>query len=154
MTNSTIPTFTDWVAKANESRTGDPLWSVQAYRLAVYEVECHTADRLAIAALANAPAFDQLTRAIGSIAANIAEGYSRSSISDRNRFYGYALGSAREAIVWYDTLRIELGELASARQSTLVQVRRLLLTTLKRGRSDSALAALSDPTRISSREAP
>ena len=69
MPNSTIPTFTDWVAKADESRTGDPLWSVQAYRLAVYAVECHTADRLAITALANAPAFDQLTRAIGSIAA-------------------------------------------------------------------------------------
>jgi four helix bundle protein len=154
MTNPTIPTFADWVARANESRTGDPLWSVQAYRLAVYAVECHTADRLAITALANAPAFDQLTRAIGSIAANIAEGYSRSSIADRNRFYGYALGSAREAIAWYDTLRIELGELASARQSTLVQVRRLLLTTLRRGRSNSTLAALSDPTRVPSRKAP
>ena len=116
MTNSTIPPFAEWVAQANESRTGDPLWSVQAYRLAVNEVECHTADR--------------------------------------NHFYGYALGSAREAIAWYDTLRIELGDLASARQSTLVQVRRLLLTTLKRGRSDSALVALSDPTRVPSREAP
>jgi four helix bundle protein len=40
---------------------------------------------------------DQLFRAIGSIGANIAEGYSRQSGKDRTRFYEYALGSTRES---------------------------------------------------------
>ena len=154
MTKPTMPAFAEWVASADDSRTGDPLWSVQAYRLGLYAVECHIADRRTTTALANAPALDQVTRAIGSVAANIAEGYSRSSITDRNRFYSYALGSAREAIAWYDTLRIELGDIAAERQSTLIQVRRLLLTILRRARSESALAKFSDPTRKSTPESP
>ena len=39
----------------------------------------------------------QLYAAIGSIAANIGEGYSRSSGKDRARIFEYALGSVREA---------------------------------------------------------
>ena len=113
------------------TQTGDPLWTVQAYRLALYAIECHSFDRQAHRPLVHAPTFDQLTRAIGSVAANIAEGYSRSSRADQNRFYEYALGSAREAITWYDTIRIELGVLTDDRQATLIQIRRLLLTTLR-----------------------
>jgi hypothetical protein len=37
---------------------------------------------------------DQLYRSLGSISANLAESYSRSSRKDRARFYEYALGSA------------------------------------------------------------
>jgi four helix bundle protein len=44
---------------------------------------------------------DQLSRALGSISANIAEGYSRGTGKDRARFYEYALGSARESRDWY-----------------------------------------------------
>ena len=129
------------------ARTGDPLWSVQAYRLASYAIECHTFDRQTNRQLSRAATVDQLTQAIGSIAANIAEGYSRPSPADQNRFYGYALGAAREAIAWYDTLRIELGAPADDRQATLIQIRRLLLTTLRNSRSDDALAAMSHSTR-------
>jgi four helix bundle protein len=39
----------------------------------------------------------QLIRAIGSVAANIAEGYARRSARDRIRFYEYALGSVEES---------------------------------------------------------
>ena len=136
--------FREWERIAGAPRTGDPLWSVQAFRIALYATECHTFDRRVNAQLAKAAALNQLTRALGSIAANIAEGYSRSSIADRTRFYGYALGSAREAIAWYDTLRIELGGLVDQRQETLIQVRRLLLTTLRNARPDRAGAALRD----------
>ncbi len=38
---------------------------------------------------------------VGSIRANIAEGYSRGTGKDRARFYEYALGSARESRDWY-----------------------------------------------------
>jgi four helix bundle protein len=147
MPNPTILPFTEWVATVSEAITGDPLWAMQAYRLAMYAIDCHSADRRVSANLMRASALDQATRAIGSVAANIAEGYSRSSLADRNRFYGYALGSTREAISWYDTLRVELGELSTERQSTLIQVRRLLLTTLKRTRSESALNQFSATKR-------
>jgi four helix bundle protein len=40
--------------------------------------------------------YDQLYRALGSISANAAEGYSRGTGKDRARFYEYALGSVRE----------------------------------------------------------
>jgi four helix bundle protein len=150
----TIPSFAEWVAAADEALTGDPLWSMQAYRLGVYAIICHNADRQACAGLSIAPALDQATRAIGSVAVNIGEGYSRASIADRNRFYAYSLGSAREAIAWYDTLRPEIGEIATERQAILIQIRRLLLTILRRSREQSALSALSDPTRKPSREKP
>ena len=39
----------------------------------------------------------QVYAAVGSIAANIAEGYSRSSGRERARFFEYSLGSVREA---------------------------------------------------------
>jgi four helix bundle protein len=53
---------------------------------------------------------DQLIRAVGSISANIAEGYSRGSGKDQARFYEYALGSARESRGWYYQGRRLLGE--------------------------------------------
>ncbi len=124
--------FAEWESRADEARTGDPLWSMQAYRLGVYALDSHTFDRRPNSRLIKAPAIEQLTRAIGSISANIAEGYSRGSIADRARFYSYALGSAREAIAWYDGLRIELEDLTDVRQGILIQIRRLLLTTLKK----------------------
>jgi four helix bundle protein len=144
MAETSMISFNDWVAGANASRRGDPLWSVQSYRLSLYAVACHAFDRQTNKDLGRAAALDQQTRAIGSIAANIAEGYSRSSIADRLRFYSYALGSTREAIAWYDSLTLELGDLAAIREETLSQVRRLLLTTLRNARPDGAPSTMSD----------
>jgi four helix bundle protein len=74
---------------------------------------------------------DQLTRALGSISANIAEGYSRSSIKDQARFYEYALGSARESRDWYYKARHVLGEMHVAdRLELLTRVIRLLLVII------------------------
>ena len=53
---------------------------------------------------------DQLYRAVGSISANIAEGYSRVSGKDRAHYYQYALGSTREARDWYYKVRFVLDE--------------------------------------------
>jgi four helix bundle protein len=136
--------FNDWAKAAGAGVSGDPLWSVQAYRLALYAVECLTFDRRTNSRFAAAPAVDQLTRALGSIAAHIAEGYSRGSVADRRQFYGYALGSTREAIAWYNTLHIELGAAVEDRQALLIQIRRLLLTTIRNSRPDDPTATLSD----------
>jgi len=53
-----------------------------------------------------------LYRAVGSIKANIAEGYSHRSGKDQARFYEYSLGSARESRGWYYDARHILGEQA------------------------------------------
>ncbi|HEY2829879.1 MAG TPA: four helix bundle protein [Thermoanaerobaculia bacterium] len=139
----TILPFADWVVARDGSRTGDPLWSVQAYRLASYAIACHYFDRQARPGLAKAANLDQLTRAIGSIAANIGEGYSRPSMPDQSRFYAYALGSTREAIDWYDVFRLEVGDAADDRQAILIQIRRLLLTMLRNAHSENDRAAMS-----------
>ena len=72
---------------------------------------------------------DQTYRAVCSIGANIAEGYSRNSNKDRARFYEYALGSARESRDWYYKGMSVLGEsVTEHRMDLLTQVIRLLLT--------------------------
>ncbi|RMF35469.1 MAG: four helix bundle protein [Chloroflexi bacterium] len=80
---------------------------------------------------------DQLYRAVGSISANLAEGYSRGTGRDRARFYEYALGSARESRDWYFKARYVLGdEILEHRLTLLSEIIRLLLTMIpqQRGR--------------------
>jgi four helix bundle protein len=77
----------------------------------------------------------QLYAAIISIAANIAEGYSRSSGKDRTRFFEYALGSTRESMVWYRASKPVLGEDPVVnRLDRLEEIRRLLLAIIPRER--------------------
>ncbi|HYN82186.1 MAG TPA: four helix bundle protein [Gemmatimonadaceae bacterium] len=77
----------------------------------------------------------QLYAAVGSIGANLGEGYSRSSGRDHVRFYEYALGSARESMVWYDASVAVLGdEIVKARARALEEIRRLLLAIIPRER--------------------
>jgi four helix bundle protein len=65
---------------------------------------------------------------VGSVSANIAEGYSKASKKDQARFYEYSLGSAREARDWYFKARHVLGnEVALHRIRLLVQIIRPLL---------------------------
>ncbi|MCR4408035.1 MAG: four helix bundle protein [Anaerolineae bacterium] len=74
---------------------------------------------------------DQLYRAVGSVSANIAEGYSRRSGKDQARFYEYALGSAREARGWYHQGRHVLSEIvAMHRIKLLTRITRLPLTII------------------------
>ena len=144
MTLPKHPSLEEWERSVGLGISGDPLWSVQAYRLGLYAIDCHSFDRRSVPALASAASIDQLTRALGSISANISEGYSRSTAADRSRFYAYALGSTREAIAWYGTLRVELGATVDERLSALIQIRRLLLTTLRRSRTRDPAPMLRD----------
>jgi four helix bundle protein len=87
---------------------------------------------MTLARQADAALLAQLERAAASIGANIAEGYSRRSAADRARFYGYALGSTREAMVWYRSVATRLdAKILPLRLAFLVQERRLLLGMLK-----------------------
>jgi four helix bundle protein len=77
----------------------------------------------------------QLYAAVGSILANLGEGYSRSSGRDRARIFEYALGSVRESMMWYGTAEPVLGSIVvHERLDKLEQIRRLLLAVIPRER--------------------
>jgi len=130
--------FEEWLRSVPEEMRDDSLWRVEAYRLGLFvaEVGWYDVTRLARDRCTRGLS-DQLYRALGSISANIAEGYSRGSSKDRARFYEYALGSARESRDWYYKGRHVLGEeVTTHRQRLLTQIIRLLLTMIpqQRGR--------------------
>jgi four helix bundle protein len=77
----------------------------------------------------------QLYSAVSSIAANLAEGYSRSSGRDRARIFEYALGSARESMTWYRAAMPVLGEDDTrTRMDRLEEIRRMLMAIIPRER--------------------
>jgi len=110
----------------------DALWKVTAYRLALYAVEIGWDDaRILERSRITRPIAPQVYRALGSIASNIAEAYSRSSGVDRARLLEYGLGSTRESLAWYfAALPVVGSEVFEARDAVLSQIRRLLRTTI------------------------
>jgi four helix bundle protein len=121
-----------WATSISAEETSDPLWNLLAYRVARCLVDHVQGDGVLLARNVDPQRVSQLIRAIGSIGANVAEGYSRRSGADRSRFYGYALGSTREAMLWYRSVAWSLDENTVAlRMAFLMQERRLLLGMLK-----------------------
>jgi four helix bundle protein len=137
----------DWLKEVPSEITQDALWRMEVYRLAIFagDLAWHDTARLVrdrrMVALSN-----QLFRAVGSVGANIAEGYSRQSGRDQARFCEHALGSAREARVWYYQGRHALrDEVAIHRIGLLVQITRLLLSS-SRCSADPGSARRRSPT--------
>ena len=125
-------TYEEWLDSVPPELSGDPLWRMEVFRLAVFagDLAWHDVSRLARDKRTLSLA-DQLYRAVGSVGANIAEGYSRRSGKDQARFYEYSLGSAREARVWYYQGRHVLSEAVAAhRIKLLTGIIRLLLTII------------------------
>ena len=120
--------YEEWVAQAPSEFTGDPLWRMQVYRQALFLADLAWHDVCKLAQDRRAIGLsDQLFRAVGSVHANIAEGYSRQSGKDQARFYEYALGSAREARGWYYQGRYVLSEtVATHRIKLLTDIARQL----------------------------
>jgi four helix bundle protein len=128
--------YEEWEQGVAEEITGDSLWRVKAYRLGLFvgDVGWFDVTKLMKDRRTRGLA-DQLYRAVGSISANVAEGYSRGTGRDRARFYEYALGSARESRDWYHKGRRVLGErVVGHRMSLLTQIIRLLLTMIPQQR--------------------
>jgi four helix bundle protein len=94
--------YNEWEKSVPVELTGDPLWKMEVYRLAVLASDLAWPDVSKLVQDERTRSLaDQLYRAVGSVKANIAEGYSHRSGKDQARFYEYALGSAREARGWY-----------------------------------------------------
>jgi four helix bundle protein len=128
--------YGEWAKTVPEAITNDMLWKVQAYRLGLFAADLGWPDVTKLVSDKRTVALsDQLYRALGSISANIAEGYSRESQKDTARYYEYALGSARESRDWYYKARHILSDaVMTQRVSLLTQVIRLLMTMVQRQR--------------------
>jgi len=120
--------YTDWQKTVPDDITKDTLWKLEVYRLGLFVSDIAWQDAIALNKtpltrdLAN-----QLYRAVCSISANIAEGYSRSTGKDRARFFEYSLGSAREARDWYYKSRHTLKEeIVKHRINILTQISKML----------------------------
>ncbi len=133
------PAINIWASGLPEAITSDPLWSAEAYRIALFLSDCCWDDVSQLSNDARTKSLsDQLYRAVGSVCANIEEGYSRESGRDCARYYEYALGSAREARGWYFRARHILGEqVFGERLHLLSQVVRLLTVMARNQRSRS-----------------
>jgi four helix bundle protein len=116
--------------------SNDPLAKMRAYSLAqgILEVAWVDAKTLSGDPLTERIS-GQLYAAVASIAANLGEGYSRSSGKDRSRIFEYALGSVRESMIWYRAAKPVIGEVAQERLNKLEEIRRMLLAIIPRERA-------------------
>ncbi len=131
--------YEEWEAHLPQSVTEDSLWKMKVYRQAVFlmELTWHDTRKLISAKVSVHGIADQLYRAIGSVGANISEGYSRKSNKDRARFYEYALGSARESKHWYLSAKPILGnQVVEDRLNRLSEIIRLLITMTNQQRTN------------------
>ena len=142
--------FEEWLKSVPAEITGDSLWKMEAYRLALFAADLgwHDVTKLA----GDRRTLDlagQLYRALGSKEANISEGYSRGSGRDRARFYEYALGSARESRGWYYKGRYVLGDsVTEHRLRLLTQMVRLLLAMVPDQRAYGSLLKEDSPAYL------
>jgi four helix bundle protein len=128
--------YQEWELAVPESIKSDSLWRMEAYRLALFaaDIGWQNVTRL-MGDARTINVASQLYRALGSISANLAEGYSRATGKDRARFYEYALGSARESRDWYFKARHLLPESVNEHRVSLInQVIRLLLVMVPQQR--------------------
>lgn len=94
--------YAQWLKDIPSEISNDPIWRLEAYRLALFigDIGWEDVQKLSKEKLMFSVA-DQLHRSLGSISANLTEGYSRSKGLDRARFIEISLGSARESRDWY-----------------------------------------------------
>ena len=79
--------YDDWKITVPEEIRGDSLWRMEAYRLSLFLVEIGWQDvTKLIKDLRTRSLADQMYRSLGSICANIAEGYGRES---NNEYFGF-----------------------------------------------------------------
>ena len=132
-------TYEEWEMQVPEVITSRFIWKMKAYRLAMFvsDLGWHDVTKLSQDSRTVGVA-NQLYRSLGSIGANMAEGFSRSSGKDRARIHEIALGEAEESREWYWRGRHIIGEkVVEHRLEILNEISRLLSTTISVERTKS-----------------
>jgi four helix bundle protein len=126
----------DPVPQISGFNNGDPLQRMRVYRLACELVRESWDDAEKLTHHRTMEKVSaQLYAAVGSIAANLSEGYGHSSGKDRARIFEYALGSARESIDWFRSAEPVLGsDVVARRIEKLDEIRRMLMAIIPRER--------------------
>ncbi len=94
--------YAEWLNTVPSEIANDPIWKLEVYRLALFADDIGWEDVLKLSQeRLMLSVADQLHRSLGSISANLTEGYSRNKGLDRARFFEISLGSARESRDWY-----------------------------------------------------
>ena len=131
-----------WERTCSRAITSDTLWKLDVYRAALFLLHCARADLRSIPGLRSEDELaDQLLTAAASVSAHIGESYGRWSVADQLKFLGYALGSVRECISWYNGSRDRLSNaVVDEREMLIARIRALLLGYIrslrKRRRAD------------------
>ena len=128
--------FSAWERAVSSPFQNDPIWRMTAFRMSVYLLDQVWDDiQLLRRHRVLDPVSAQLYRAVGSIGANLSEGYTRSSGMDRVRLYEYALGSTRESQLWYYASRhVMPAGSTESRFDVMNQIGRILLTVIPKER--------------------
>ncbi len=142
-------TYEDWELTVPTMLTGDSLWNMEVYRWSLFAADIAWADVTKLVADRRTIGLaDQLGRAVGSIGANISEGYSRQSGKDQARFYEYALGSSRESRTWYyDGRHVLGGRVAEHRLLLHTKIIKTLLVVVPAQRGYKLKCLHEDPVR-------
>jgi four helix bundle protein len=147
--------YAEWMKTVPVALTGDSVWKMEAYRLALFAADFAWHDVTTLMRDKRTLGLaSQLYEAMGSIGANLSEGYSRSSGKDRARFYEYSLGSARESRTWYFDGRYVLSDaVVEHRLQFLTQSIRLLLKMIpdqrERALHEESPSYAADPVEAS-----
>jgi len=95
-------TYEEWQEQVPDEIRNDPLWQMEAYRLALFLHDLAWEDCAQMMKDRRGKAIaEQLIRSAGSIGANIEEGYGRGFGKPFALFLRYSLGSTRETRGWY-----------------------------------------------------
>ncbi len=102
MNEKKILNFEAWKKTVHPSLRKDPLWNFQVYPKALYAYDLVWADcKLLMKDVRGKKVAEQLIRSVGSISANIEEGYGRGYGKDYAYRLRIAVGEARESRGWY-----------------------------------------------------
>jgi four helix bundle protein len=103
--------YADWEKTVPVEITSDSLWQLKVYRTAQFVEDLSWFDVTKLSAdPRTGKVANQLYGSMGSISANLAEGYSRTTGPDKARYFVYSLGEARESREWYRRGQYVLGE--------------------------------------------
>jgi four helix bundle protein len=134
------PGLAEWAeAHVPECIREDPIWRLPAYRFALYLGDLVQREDAPLIQrdYRTRKHVDQLLHAIGSVSANISEGYGSTTGPERAKFYEYAQRSAREARDWIFKVRHALpAAVASSRMALATRIMKILTVAITRERAE------------------